>query len=322
MIHEAIDNWETGELPLMATFEEQKQGMALTISVGSGKGGTGKSMVLANLALLLAKSGRKVCVLDLDIGGANSHIFFGLFEPKLTLTDFLTRKVTDLSEIVHTFDSFYGLQLIPGTGDTLQSANMTFQEKMRLLRAVSALDVDIILIDVGAGTSYHTLDFFMSTDLQICVTMAEPTSIMDFYRFIQLATIRKALGCFLSNSEVSKQLKKHNFQTITDVFDEAERIQPGSREHIQNELKSFHPLLIVNKVTQGSKLNTLKLKKLMSQYLGIYLPELGEIPSDKIVSEALLSYMPVCEFDSTAKTSLALMEICKKLEKVIDLFNS
>jgi flagellar biosynthesis protein FlhG len=295
--------------------------MALTVSVGSGKGGTGKSMVLANLALIMAKRGKKVCVVDLDLGGANAHILFGLFEPRYTLTDFLTRKVGSLAEVIHTFDSLYGLQLIAGTGETLQTANMTYQEKSRLLRAISAIDCDIVMIDVGAGTSYHALDFFMSTDLQICVTMAEPTSIMDFYRFIQLATIRKALATFLSHSEVSTALKNHRFDTLAEVFDLAERLRQGSRLKIQEGLKSFHPLLIVNRTVPGSRLNTLKLKKIAAKYLGIYLPDLGEIPADNSVIEAVQSYLPVCEFAPTCKSSLALMEITDKLIKIVDLFH-
>lgn len=297
--------------------------MTITVSVGSGKGGTGKSMVLANLALLLAKSGKKVCVVDLDIGGANAHILFGLFEPEHTLTDYLARNVNSPSEIIHTFDTFYGLQLIPGTGDTLQTANMTYQEKTRLLKALKQdLDADIVLIDIGAGTSYHSLDFFMAADLQICVTMAEPTSIMDFYKFIQLATIRKALTSFLSRSEVSKKLKKHNFQTIVEVIELAETIQAGSRKTIQDDLRSFHPLLVINKVGPGSKLNTLKLKKLAAKYLGIYLPELGEIPQDTTVGEALHAYMPVCEYSPSSKSAEALQDITDKLGKIIDLFHS
>jgi flagellar biosynthesis protein FlhG len=295
--------------------------MALTLSVGSGKGGTGKSVVLTNLALLLAKSGKKVCVVDLDIGGANDHIFFGLFQPEKTLSDFFSRQVSDLNEVIHTFDSFYGLQLIPGTGDTLQTANMTFQEKMRLLRALKTIDADIVLIDVGAGTSYHTLDFFMAADLHICTTMPEHTSIMDFYTFVKLATVRKALDGFLSHSEVSSTLKKKNFQTITEVFDLAEEVQQGAKIKIQKDLESFHPMLVVNQVVPGSKLNTLKLKKLVSKYLGIYLPELGEIPVDDEVGEALQAYMPVCEYAPGAPASIALNEIHSKLIKVINLFN-
>ncbi len=296
--------------------------MAITISVGSGKGGTGKSMVLANLAILFAKAGKKVCIVDLDIGGANAHIFFGLFEPTRTLTDFLNRRVDSLGDLTHSLDAFYDLKIIPGTGDTLQTANMTFQEKLRLLRAIEAIDADIIFIDVGAGTSYHTLDFFMAADLQICITMPEPTSIMDFYTFIQLATIRKALTSFLNRSEISKTLKKHSFQSISDVFEIAEKIQPGSRLKIQEELKSFHPLLIINRVVPGSKLNTLKLKKLAAKYLGIYLPELGEIPEDEKVPQSVQAYMPISEYASNSNASAALLEITAKLDKVIELFNS
>jgi flagellar biosynthesis protein FlhG len=294
--------------------------MAITISVGSGKGGTGKSMVLANLALLLAREGRRVCIVDLDIGGANAHIFFGLFEPRHSLSDFLTRKVGSLNEIAHCFDSFYGLKLIPGTGDTLQTANMSYHEKMRLLRAITTIDADVVLVDVGAGTSYHSLDIFMAADLQICITMPEPTAILDFYKFIQLATLRKALTSFLSQSEVSRTLKQQNFQTIAEVFELAEKIQEGSRLRIQQDLQSFHPLLIINNVVSGSKLNSLKLKKMASKYLGIYLPELGEIPADDRVGASLQAYMPVCEYSPGAGASLALVEIWRKLAKIIDLF--
>ncbi len=294
--------------------------MAITISVGSGKGGTGKSMVLANLAVLLAKKGKKVCVVDLDIGGANAHILFGLFEPEKTLTDFLTRKMDSLTDLICTLESFHGLMLVPGTGDTLQSANMTYQEKKRLLKAIHQIEADIILIDVGAGTSYHSLDFFMTADLQICIAMPEPTAIMDFYRFIQLATMRKALSGFLSHSNVAKQLKNKNFQTINEILDMAEGIRAGASKQIQEELKTFHPLLIINRAKEEAKLNTLKLKKLISKYLTIYLPDLGEIPVDTMVHEALLAYMPICEYSPTSPASLALDRISDKLLQVIALF--
>jgi len=296
--------------------------MAITVSVGSGKGGTGKSMVLANLAALLARQGRKVCIVDLDTGGANAHIFFGLFEPKRTLTHFLTRETENLAEVAHTLDSFHGLQIIPGTGNTLQTANMNYQEKKRLLRALEGIDAEIILMDVGAGTSYHSLDFFMAADLQICVTMPEPTSILDFYHFLQLATIRKALSCFLAQSAVSKALKQQHFQTINEVFEAAEKIEEGSRRIIQKQLQSFHPLLVINRVTAGSRLNTLKLKNIASKYLGIYLPDLGEIPIDETVTKSLQAYMPICEYAPGADASLALQAIAEKLTKVVDLFLS
>lgn len=294
--------------------------MAITISVGSGKGGTGKSMVLSNLALQLARAGRKVCLVDLDLGGPDAHILFGLFKPKHTLTDFLNRKVDNIAETIHTFPAFGGLQMIPGTGDTLQTANMTYQQKQRLLRSLAEIETDVLLVDVGAGTSYHTLDFFMFTDIQICVTSPEPTAVMDFYNFLQLATIRRALSSFLSQADVSKEIREKKFDSLLEVLDMAEEVQPGAREKAQLALATFNPLLIVNKVGAGTKLNLLKLRKMASQYLGIYLPDLGEIPYDEKVYEALRAYLPVTEIDATTPASRALIESSIKLGKVIDLF--
>lgn len=294
--------------------------MSVTISVGSGKGGTGKSTVVTNLAILLAKAGKKVCVVDLDVGGADIHILFGLFEPAHTLTDYLLREVDDMRDILHTFDSFHGVQIIAGTGNTLQTANMTFQEKQRLFRGLATIEADVILVDVGAGASYHVLDFFMNSDIQICATLPEPTAIMDFYNFIQLATIRKALSSFLSHSQVSSSLKKNSFSSLGEVFQLAEEKQEGAKELAQQSLRFFHPLLITNRVGENTRLNKLKLQKMTSKYLGISVPDLGEIPNDPMVLESSKSFLPVCEYSPNAPASLALTEISNKLVKIIDLF--
>ena len=295
--------------------------MTITISIGSGKGGTGKSMVVANIGLLLARTGRRVCVADLDLGGPDIHILYGLFTPEFRLTDFLNRKVEALGDIVQTLDAFGGLQIIAGSGDTLRTANMSFQEKQRLLRGLSALDADVLLLDVGAGAGYHALDFFMFSDIQICVTNPEPTAILDFYNFLQLATIRQALSGFLSQSEIGKALKERNFQTLTEVFALADEIQPGAREKIQQSLTSFNPLLVTNMAGANAKINKMGLRKLAAKYLGISIPDLGEIPYDKAVQESVRAYLPVCEYFPQSPASLALAAISAKLERVIDLFN-
>jgi flagellar biosynthesis protein FlhG len=295
--------------------------MTVTISIGSGKGGTGKTMVIANLALLLAKTGKKVCLVDLDLGGADAHLLFGLFEPKRTLTDFLTRQVDSINEVIHTLYSYNGLQLIPGTGDTLQTSNMTFQEKRRLLRGLDGIDADVLLIDVGAGTSYHALDFFMQSDIQICVTLPDPTAIMDLYNFLQLATIRKVLSGFLSQSDVATALKKHSFRSLQEVFKLAESTKEGAKEQAQQALKFFHPLLIINRDSENGMVNIAKLRKMVSKYLGIDIPELGMIPEDNKIHEALRAFIPISELTPSAPASQALLTIAEKTDRIVELFN-
>ena len=84
--------------------------MATVISIASGKGGVGKSVIAANLALLLAKKGKRVTLADLDIGGADIHILFGLMNPPLTLTDFLNHRVERLEDIAQVLPVHSGLR--------------------------------------------------------------------------------------------------------------------------------------------------------------------------------------------------------------------
>jgi len=296
--------------------------MSVTISIGSGKGGTGKTMVMVNLALQLAKAGKKVCLVDLDLGGADAHVVLGLFQPKRTLTDFLTRKVDNLSDVIHTFYSFGGLQFIPGTGDTLQTANMSFQEKQRLLRGLTTIETDVLLIDVGAGTSYHALDFFMYGDIQMCVALPDPTSILDLYNFLTLATIRKVLSNFLSQSEIGMSLKSNQFSSLQEVFNMAEQTKPGARLEAQESLHYFHPLLIINRDSAGGMVNKTKLQQMVRKYLGIEIPSLGEIPEDRHVDEALKAFLPVTELYPESEAGKALAIMGHRLEKVVDLFST
>lgn len=292
--------------------------MAVTISVGSGKGGTGKSMLAANLALLLAKNGKKVCLVDLDVGGADAHILFGVFEPKYTLTDFLERRVESLDQVTHTLDGFYGLQLIVGTGDTLKTANMPYQTKQRLLRHIALLDADVVLLDVGAGTGFHALDFFMFADRQICVTTPEPTAVLDFYRFLKLAAIRKALGAFIAHDQVHKTLVARNFQTMDEVLDLAEKTKAGARKEAGSALGDFRPWLVINQVGKKSGFNSQQLRRVITRFLGLTLPELGEIPFDPVIRESVSAYMPINEYQPSSAPAKALAAIADTLERELN----
>ncbi len=275
-------------------------------------------MVLANMAVLLAKQGKKICLVDLDVGGANAHILYGVLKPEATLTDFLNRKVSSLQEVAQPLSSFHGVHLIAGTGDTLKTANMPYQTKQRLLRNLAGLDYDIILMDVGAGTGFHALDFFMSSHLQVCVTTTDPTAIIDFYRFLKLAAVRKALSAFLSHDVISKTIASEEFKSMEDVLELADRTRQGARQKAEAALAGFRPCLVINQVREGSAMNKLKVRHVARQFLGVDLPELGEVPWDEAVQESVRSYMPVCEYAPESPASKALKKIAGNLLTHID----
>src|SRR6185295_19562400 len=217
--------------------------MPIIISIASGKGGVGKSVIAANLALLLAKQGKHVTLADLDVGGSDIHILFGHMNPPLTLTDFLSRRVERLEDIVQALPFHPGLTLIPGTGDTLATANMPYAKKKRLIRHLKSLQADVVVVDIGAGTSYHALDFFLMADHHVTVATPDPTSVLDLYRFIKLAAIRRVLASFLARGTMADALSERDFSSVEEVLEVACQTDEASRVVAGTALRTFHPAL-------------------------------------------------------------------------------
>ena len=291
--------------------------MATIVSVGSGKGGVGKSVIAANLSMLLAKQGKRVVLADLDVGGADAHILFGMLHPSLTLTDFVERRVERLDDVLQPVSAHPFLHLIPGTGDTLATANLPYAKKKRLIRHFRQLEADVIIVDIGAGTSYHALDFFLMADHYLAVATPDPTSVLDLYRFIKLAAIRRVLSAFLSRDAVSEALSERDFGSIEEVIQAVGETDANARETASRMLQGFQPHLIVNRVSGKSRVNVLQLKKLLKEYVGGDLAMLSEIPDDPAMTRAVRSYLPVVEFEPTAPASLALEQAAQLLSGII-----
>ena len=160
------------------------------IAVGGGKGGIGKSMVSANLGVALAQAGHKVLLVDADLGGANLHTCLGVGPPESTLSDFLRRGKANLEEVM-VATGVPGLSLIAGAQDSLDAANLKYAQKQKLLRTLLAQTADYLILDLGAGTSFNTLDFFLLADHGLLVVLPEPTSVENAYRFVKAAFFRK-----------------------------------------------------------------------------------------------------------------------------------
>ncbi len=291
--------------------------MPTIISVASGKGGVGKSMVVSNLGLLLSRKGQRVILVDMDIGGANLHILFGMFHPPSTLTDFFTNRTTNLEDIAHTLGTPSPLRLIPGTGETLITANLQHAKKKRLIRHLKKLDADIILVDVGAGTSYHTLDFFLLADYFLAVATPDPTSVIDLYRFIKLAAIRKVLTAFLARDPIAEALLNKDFNSVTEVLEAVGRTSESGIALAEQALMGFQPALILNRMTPKARINTLHLRHLLKQYVGTDLSVLGNIPEDPLVQQSILKYLPVVEFSPNAPAALAFDQIAENVLKLV-----
>lgn len=293
--------------------------MPTIVSIASGKGGVGKSVVTSNLALLFARGGRRVVLADLDVSGANQHVLFGLMSPPTSLTDFITRAVERLDDVLVELPLCSNLRLLPGTGETLATANPSYGAKQRLIRHIRRLDAEIVLVDIGAGSNYHALDFFLMADHHVIVSTPDPTAIFDVYKFIKLAAIRQVLAIFMARSLIGNELSTRDFSSIEEilnVIDKSEVAEGGAdaKSIAEEALLSFLPLLVMNRVGKtGARLNILQLRRVLNQYVGSALDVLGEIPVDPAVERSVATYLPVVDCAPRSPASSAIQKIYQNL---------
>ena len=153
-------------------------------AVGGGKGGVGKSLFAANASIFLALLGKKVVAIDLDLGGANLHTCLGVPIPEKTLSDYVNNTVGCLDDLIVP-TAIKNLSLISGAQDSMGIANLRRIQKVKLMRKINKINADYVIFDLGAGTSFNTLDFFIMAHKGILVTLPEPTAIENTYRFIK-----------------------------------------------------------------------------------------------------------------------------------------
>jgi flagellar biosynthesis protein FlhG len=169
---------------LMEAREKDSNYDMRIITISSGKGGVGKTSLTVNLAIALSKKGKKVMIMDADLGMANVDIMLGLV-PRYTLYDVLQGQKT-LSEII--VQGCEGVSIIPGCSGLFDVDNVSRLHKEGLIRALNsyAQKMDYILIDTGAGISNIVLGFIAAADDVVIVITPEPTSITDGYGIIKI----------------------------------------------------------------------------------------------------------------------------------------
>ncbi len=167
---------------------QQKASNTRIVAVASGKGGVGKSNITVNLGLTLQGMGKRVLLLDADLGMANLDILLGL-TPRYNLSHVLNGKCKFEDALLHGPD---GIDILPGTsGEDL--INISSTEVKRLIEASSHMEsnYDIIIIDIGAGIHYSVTNFIMACDEAMIVLTPEPTAIMDAYSLVKFLANQK-----------------------------------------------------------------------------------------------------------------------------------
>ncbi len=185
------------------------------ITISSGKGGVGKTNISINLALAYAQLGKKVIVMDADLGLANVNVVLGII-PKYNLYHLVRRQKT-MKDII--IDTNYGIQIVAGASGFSKIANLSDSERENFIDELSALSTaDVIIIDTSAGVSNNVLAFVAAADDALIVTTPEPTAITDAYGII------KIIATEIDYLNIGLKLVVNRVKSVTEGKKVAERV--------------------------------------------------------------------------------------------------
>ncbi|NTU41475.1 MAG: MinD/ParA family protein [Nitrospirales bacterium] len=181
-----------------------------TVTVTSGKGGVGKTNMVASLAVALAKSGKKVMILDADLGLSNIDVLFDI-APKYTIQHVLNgeKRIEDVIA-----EGPYGIKILPASSGVQELTEINEFQRMKLMEEFDSYreDLDFLLIDTGAGISQNVAFFCIASQESIVVTSPEPTALTDAYALIKVLFTRyqekgfKVLVNSARNSEDAREV--------------------------------------------------------------------------------------------------------------------
>jgi flagellar biosynthesis protein FlhG len=292
-------------------------------AIGGGKGGTGKSFVAASLGLHLASLDRDVVMVDADLGAPNLHTLLGLKAGHPDLGDFLTGRVPSL-EATAVATSFRGLRLVRGSENILFIANLAHFRKLRLLRQVRQIQTQNVILDLGTGSSFNTLDFFLSANPGVVVATPEPTAIENTYLFLK-SCIMRVLKLYMDHYKIRDlhqkmldQIEK-NSQSLYGFFKSLMETDRAYGTILYRALRGFRPCLVMNKTRdERDVLLGRSVADVARKYLLIDMKYLGAIPYDEDVHASLRQLRPYYPEHKDAAAARAIRRMSEELAYSIE----
>ncbi len=290
------------------------------VPIASGKGGVGKSLVAANLAIALAQAGHRVVLADLDLGASNLHLILGSRVNGPSIGSFLGRKGEDFSTIINATD-IPNLRFIPGDAEIPGLANLSAAQKRMLIRRLTSIDADYLILDLGAGTTQNILDFFLISGQGIIVTTPTPTATVNAYLFLKNVVFRilqRSVKSKTPGEEYLKNLLKNrsNLQRIyiPEIVEGLASCDGEAAQTYRTTMQRFHPRLILNMLDDPQDAETVnRLRRSTQQYLDLDLLHMGIIYRDSLQDTALTARLPIVRYKPSSILSQAIYRIADKV---------
>ncbi|GBU26826.1 hypothetical protein R84B8_00341 [Treponema sp. R8-4-B8] len=290
------------------------------IPIASGKGGVGKSLVAANLAISFAQAGQRVVLTDLDLGASNLHLVLGNHSPKTGVGTYLNNVKSNFADVITETD-VRGLRFIPGDNEIPGTANLSVSQRKALVKQLLALkdDTDILILDLGAGTHQSILDFFLLSNHGIIVSAPMVTAVLNAYVFLKNSVFRLMFTSCTKDSPARAQLENIRKEGAGHIYipkflPQIKKIDPASHERFVKRLNALHPRLIMNMVDEPKNAEVaMKIRRSCEEYLDLKIEHMGIIYRDSVQDTALSSRLPIVLYKPQAVLSQAIYRIADKI---------
>jgi flagellar biosynthesis protein FlhG len=264
------------------------------IPIAGGKGGVGKTLFAANLGLALAGLGCPTVVADLDLGNSNLHSLLGLPNRFPGVGDFL-RVGTGTLESFLVETEIPHLRFLPGDGRMPFMANITHAQKTRLLSNLRTVPAQYVILDLGAGCAFHTLDFFSMVDAGMVLSSPEYPAVMSALVFLKNMLLRRIDRTLSHDPELAEVLNRLYVQpvdapqmTVQSLVALAAEVNPDAGQRIQDVCARCRPRLVINMGDHPDDLQMLdSLDRTIRQILSIEVDYFGFIVSDPAVRDSI-----------------------------------
>jgi flagellar biosynthesis protein FlhG len=295
------------------------------VPIASGKGGVGKSMVAANLAIALGQAGRRTVLVDLDLGASNLHLILGIAAPRTGIGTFLSSpggaSAGSSFESVVLDTDYPNLRFIAGDAEVPGLANIKPGQKNQLVKRLLSLDADYLILDLGAGTGSNILDFFLMSTHGIVVTAPTLTATLNAYLFLKNAVFRLLYGAFGQKSrafEHMESLRKDGASLrtayIPAILEQVKDIDPERWAIASERMARFRPRLLMNMLEDPKDAEKAqKIRRSCKEYLNIEIEHLGVLYRDELQDVALGSRIPIIRYKPQSVLSQAIYRAADKL---------
>lgn len=293
--------------------------MSVIIPIASGKGGVGKSLLSANLAIALGQQGKRVVLVDLDLGASNLHLVIGQRPGKASLGSWFTDK-TDFKDIIQPTD-YQNVSFIAGDSQIPDLTSLKYSQKVRLIRNLKNINTDYLILDLGAGTHQFILDMFLLSPQGIIVSAPAVTATLNGYLFLKNATFRLLYTTFKRGTpgrDYLDELKKNseNMQKlyIPQLVQGLMQRDPQNTQLFINRMNQFRPRLVMNMIEDPKDADrATRIKNSCNQYLGLEIEYLGLMYRDMLQDKALASQLPVVVYKPQSVLGQAVYRIADKV---------